>query len=44
VTERKIRDVALSGQHHPLAYLVQRMFIVVRQPPLYLLRIKPWAR
>ena len=33
ITERKIRDVPLAdGSTTPLAYLVQRMFIVVRQP------------
>ena len=33
VTERKIRDVILpDGTSTPLAYLVQHMFIVVRQP------------
>lgn len=33
VTERKIRDIkGADGLMHPLAYLVQRMFIVVRQP------------
>ncbi|HMN59908.1 MAG TPA: hypothetical protein PJ988_06060, partial [Anaerolinea sp.] len=33
VTERKIRDVILpDGSSTPLAYLVQHMFIVVRQP------------
>ena len=33
VSERKIRDVKGSdGFNTPLAYLVQRMFIVVRQP------------
>ena len=31
ITERKIRDVPL-GSTTPVAYLVQRMFIVVRQP------------
>jgi hypothetical protein len=31
ITERKIRDVPL-GSNTPVAYLVQRMFIVVRQP------------
>lgn len=33
ITERKIRDKpGLNGVSTPLAYLVQRMFIVVRQP------------
>ncbi len=33
ITERKIRDVPLKdGSTVPVAYLVQRMFIVVRQP------------
>lgn len=33
VTERKIRDIkGADGLDHPIAYLVQRMFIVVRQP------------
>lgn len=33
VTERKIRDVPVSKYiSHPVAYLIQRMFIVVRQP------------
>ena len=33
VTERKIRDVAMAdGSSTPLAYLVQHMFIVIRQP------------
>lgn len=33
ITERKVRDVDLpTGGSTPLAYLVQRMFIVVRQP------------
>jgi hypothetical protein len=33
ITERKIRDVTLpDGISTPLAYLVQRMFIVVRKP------------
>ncbi len=33
VTERKIRDVkGADGLNHPIAYLVQHMFIVVRQP------------
>lgn len=33
VTERKIRDVKdAQNKLHPVAYLIQRMFIVVRQP------------
>ena len=33
VTERKIRDVkGPDGLNHPIAYMIQRMFIVVRQP------------
>ncbi|HVN54466.1 MAG TPA: hypothetical protein VMT46_09055 [Anaerolineaceae bacterium] len=33
ITERKIRDVILpDGSTSPLAYLVQRMFIIVRKP------------
>ena len=32
ITERKIRDVSQGTIHSPVAHLIQRMFIVVRQP------------